>query len=216
MRVVIDFKQREMPYYESKVTSRQIILKIRESGAAAPAVTRHTPIAQLAEAPAAVATALPPTPQAPRTSAPLPLIPTLAPTPAETETPAATQTAAATATAAPTHTATAVSEYHLLDYRFEYVEESRIPVLKLLLDKSRPQAQISKVDERTYVIEVANCGLVRPSLALPQYPPSDFAGFLMVSSIASAERLTITITVDSGTTLGTFVKGSEIWVKRLS
>jgi hypothetical protein len=118
-----------------------------------------------------------------------------------------------TPTAAPTQQP--ITDFHLLNYRFDYLEPGRIPVLKLVLDKSRPQAQISKIDSKTYTIDILNCSLSRPGLALAQYPPAEFRGFLLVSSTSTDTRLTITINVDAGTTLGTFVRNNEIWVKRL-
>lgn len=160
---------------------------------------------------------------------------TASPQPTTTPTSTATTTAAASATPSPqvavksvmtaqpqpTITPTAVptlppiTDFHLLNYRFDYLEPGRIPVLKLVLDKSRPQAQISKIDSKTYTIDILNCSLSRPGLALAQYPPAEFRGFLLVSSTSTDTRLTITINVESGTTLGTFVRNNEIWVKRL-
>jgi hypothetical protein len=118
-----------------------------------------------------------------------------------------------TPTAVPTQPP--ITDFHLLNYRFDYLEPGRIPVLKLVLDKSRPQAQISKIDSKTYTIDILNCSLSRPGLALAQYPPAEFRGFLLVSSTSTDTRLSITINVDAGTTLGTFVRNNEIWVKRL-
>jgi hypothetical protein len=117
----------------------------------------------------------------------------------------------------PTPTATPVplTDFHLIRYSFDFLEPGRIPVLKIVLDKTRPQAQISKIDSKTYTIDILNCSLSRPGLGLPQYPPAEFRGFLLVSSSSANSRLTITINVDAGTTLGTFVRNNEIWVKRL-
>jgi hypothetical protein len=108
-----------------------------------------------------------------------------------------------------------ITDFHLMKFSFDFLEPGRIPVLKIVLDKSRPQAQISKIDSKTYTIDISNCSLARPGLALPQYPPAEFRGFILVSSTSTNSRLTITINVDAGTTLGTFVRNNEIWVKRL-
>jgi hypothetical protein len=129
----------------------------------------------------------------------------------------ATPTALARAQSTPVQlpTQAPITDFHLTSYRFDYLEPGRIPVLKLVLDKTRPQAQISKIDSKTYNIDIFNCSLSRPGLALAQYPPAEFRGFLLVSSTTLDNRLTITINVEAGTTLGTFVRNNEIWVKRL-
>ena len=100
-------------------------------------------------------------------------------------------------------------------YQFDYLQPGKTPVLKIKLSRDRTQAQISKVDAKTYRIIVPNSGLDSATLALPQFPPADFIGFSMVAAQEVEGQVEITVTVELGTTLGTFVRGNEIWVKRL-
>jgi hypothetical protein len=103
----------------------------------------------------------------------------------------------------------------VMGYRFDYLNPGRIPILKINLLRTKAQAQISKVDTKTYRIVIPNCGLVAAQLALPQFPPADFIGFSMVAAQELEGRVEITITVEPGVTLGTFVRDNEIYVKRL-
>jgi hypothetical protein len=103
----------------------------------------------------------------------------------------------------------------LLGYKFDYLHPGKIPVLKVTLSKSRTQAQMSKVDPKTYKIVVPGCGISATQLSLPQFPPADFTGFSMVSAQEIDGKTEITISVEPGVTLGTFVRENEIWIKRL-
>jgi hypothetical protein len=103
----------------------------------------------------------------------------------------------------------------LTGYRFDYLQPGRVPVVKILLAQPRAQVQMSKVDPKTYRIVIPGCTLAGTQLALPQFPPADFSGFAMVAAQQLEDRVEITISVDPGTTIGTFVRNNEIWVKRL-
>jgi hypothetical protein len=105
--------------------------------------------------------------------------------------------------------------YLLNGYRFEYLEPGRSPVLKIILNKARANAQISKVGSRAYKIVISSCGISGRGLDLPQFPPADFIGFVMVAAKLVEDKTEITISVEQGVTLGTFVRQNEIWVKRL-
>jgi hypothetical protein len=105
--------------------------------------------------------------------------------------------------------------YLLTGYRFEYLDPGRVPILKILLNKPRANAQISKIGPKTYKIVIPSCGLGGKGLDLPQFPPADFLGFVMIAAKAVEDKTEITISVEQGVTLGTFVRQNEIWVKRL-
>ncbi len=105
--------------------------------------------------------------------------------------------------------------YLVTGYRFEYLEPGRVPILKILLNKPRANAQISKVGAKAYKIVIPSCGLGAKGLELPQFPPGDFLGFVMIASKVVDNKTEITVSVEQGVTLGTFVRQNEIWVKRL-
>ena len=105
--------------------------------------------------------------------------------------------------------------YLLTGYRFEYLEPGRVPVLKILLNKPRANAQISKIGPKAYKIVVPSCGIGGKGFDLPQFPPADFLGFVMIAAKTVEDKTEITISVEQGVTLGTFVRQNEIWVKRL-
>jgi hypothetical protein len=88
-------------------------------------------------------------------------------------------------------------------------------VLKIELNQSDVSVQINRSSARSYAIVVPHCGVASPALALPHYPPSDFSGFQAVSAVYSSEQTEITVHVEQGTSLTTFVRGNEIWVQRL-
>jgi hypothetical protein len=103
--------------------------------------------------------------------------------------------------------------YKIKGYKFEYLP-NKTPVVKILLNKPTAQAQISKVDEETYKVEIKDCGLENEDLELPQFPPHDFLGFVMVISELVGKNTEISISVEEGTVLGTSVHENEIWIKK--
>lgn len=111
--------------------------------------------------------------------------------------------------------AVSAQRVNILSYRFEYLQPGRIPILKILLSRWKVEVQRSKIDSKTYKIVIPSAGVANAQLTLPQFPPADFAGFTMVVAQEFDNRTEITITVDPGVTLGTFVRDNEIWVKRM-
>jgi len=102
----------------------------------------------------------------------------------------------------------------LVGYRFEYGEPNKNPILKITLNNDGAKAQISKVDSTTYKIVVPKCSLANDDLVLPQFPPADFVGFIMVMSEEVNGSVEITISVEEGFSLTTMVRGDEIWVQQ--
>jgi len=98
-------------------------------------------------------------------------------------------------------------------YKFEYLPD-KSPVLKILLNKPRAQAQISKVDEETYKIEIKDCGIDNEDLELPQFPPHDFVGFVMVVAETVGKNTEVSVSIEEDIVLGTAVQENEIWVKK--
>lgn len=99
----------------------------------------------------------------------------------------------------------------IVGYRFEYGEPGKTPILKVTLNSNGATAQISKVDSTTYKIVVPKSALANEDLVLPQFPPADFVGFIMVMSEEVSDSVEITVSVEEGVTLNTMVKGDEIW-----
>jgi hypothetical protein len=103
--------------------------------------------------------------------------------------------------------------FSIKGYKFEYMPD-KSPVLKILLNKPRAQAQISKVDSETYKIDIKDCGVDNEDLELPQFPPHDFVGFVMVVSETVGKNVEVSISVEEDIVLGTAVQENEIWVKK--
>jgi hypothetical protein len=103
--------------------------------------------------------------------------------------------------------------FSIQGYKFERLPD-KTPVLKILLNKPRAQAQISKVDEETYKIEIKDCGLDNEDLELPQFPPHDFVGFVMVVAETVGKNTEISVSVENNIVLATSVNDQEIWVKK--
>jgi hypothetical protein len=105
------------------------------------------------------------------------------------------------------------TSFSITGYKFERLPD-KSPILKIILNKPRAQAQISKVDDETYKIEIKDCGLANEDLELPQFPPHDFVGFVMVVSETVGKNTEISVSVESDTALTTSVHEQEIWVKK--
>lgn len=103
--------------------------------------------------------------------------------------------------------------FSIKGYKFEYLPD-KTPALKILLNKPRAQAQISKVDEETYKIEIKDCGIDNEDLELPQFPPHDFVGFVMVVAETVGKNTEVSISIEEDIVLGTSVHENEIWVKK--
>lgn len=98
---------------------------------------------------------------------------------------------------------------------FDKMQPGNTPVLKLVLSRARAQVQIAKIDAKTYRLTIQNGRIGGQHLGLPQFPPADFEGFTVVSVRQVRFTVEVTIGVEPGTTLGTFVRQSEIWTKKL-
>lgn len=98
-------------------------------------------------------------------------------------------------------------------YKFEY-GSNKSPVLKIQLNKPNAKAQISKVDSETYKIELKDCGVENDDLELPQFPPHDFVGFVMVVAESVGKNVEVSVSVEDDTTLTTSVRDNEVWVTK--
>lgn len=103
--------------------------------------------------------------------------------------------------------------FSITGYKFEYLPD-KSPVLKILLNKPRAQTQMSKIDEETYSIHIKDCGLENEDLELPQFPPHDFVGFVMVVAETVGKDVEISVSTEEGMVLTTAMHEQEIWVKK--
>lgn len=104
------------------------------------------------------------------------------------------------------------TSYLIKGYKFEYMPD-KTPVLKIVLNKPKVQMQVAKDDE-SYEIRIADCGLEKEDLELPQFPPHDFAGFIMVVAEQDGNSVALNVMIDEGVVLTTSVNENEIWVKK--
>jgi hypothetical protein len=104
------------------------------------------------------------------------------------------------------------TSYVIKGYKFEYLQD-KTPVLKIVLNKPKVQMQVSKDDE-SYEIRIADCSLEKEDLELPQFPPHDFAGFIMVVAEQDGNSVALNVMIDEGVVLTTSVNQNEIWVRK--
>jgi len=105
------------------------------------------------------------------------------------------------------------TSFTITGYKFERLAD-KSPVLKITLNKPKAQAEISKVDQETYKIIVRDCGLANDELELPQFPPHDFVGFVMVVAEPVGKDTEISVSTEGDLALTTSVNEQEIWVKK--
>lgn len=198
--------------------------------AAAPSAVVPAPVLPTTSAPAAVSPTVVPT--IPPTAVPATVVPTIAATapPATTPPPPGTASdpkAAANAAATQAKQPPVVlgdfdseapqpkvpTTFSIKGYKFEYLPD-KTPALKIVLNKPRAQAQISKVDQETYKIEIKDCGIDNEDLELPQFPPHDFIGFVMVVAETVGKNTEVSISIEEDIVLGTSVHENEIWIKK--
>lgn len=107
----------------------------------------------------------------------------------------------------------AQTTFSVTGFKFEYLAD-KTPVLKIILNKPRAETQISKVDDEGYKIDIKDCGIENEDLELPQFPPHDFVGFVMVLAEVVGKNLEISVNTEENVVLGTSVHENEIWVKK--
>ena len=103
--------------------------------------------------------------------------------------------------------------FSITGYKFERLPD-KTPVLKIILNKPKAQAEISKVDEETYKIILRDCGLANEDLELPQFPPHDFVGFVMIVAETVGKDTEISVSTEGDMALTTSMHDQEIWVKK--
>ena len=90
-----------------------------------------------------------------------------------------------------------------------------MPLVKLKLS-FRSEYKLTRRDQKTFDLEIPNCGVSSEVLALPFFPPHDFVGFTFVQATPTAGGLRIAIGVDRGVRVASVVNENEIWIKALN
>lgn len=105
------------------------------------------------------------------------------------------------------------TSFHIKQFAFERLGD-KSQQLRFSLDKPGAKAQISKVDEETYKVEIPDCGIANSELEYPQFPPHDFTGFVLTMAENVDDKVEITIAIEEGTKLATAIQGTEIIIKK--
>ena len=208
-RVVIDLLTKEAPQYEWKAGKRQAIIRFLEGSV------------QVSAPPTVVPTAAP---IIQPTKAPEPVKETVATLPKATLTKpkgGAVVKSDHVATLGdlepkkkPFSPPTAIpTSFHIKQFAFERIED-KSQQLRFSIDKPGAKAQISKVDEETYKVEIPDCGITNSELAYPQFPPHYFTGFVLTMAETVDNKVEITIAIEEGTKLVTAIQGTEIIIKK--
>jgi hypothetical protein len=96
---------------------------------------------------------------------------------------------------------------------YDYLEPGHRQAFRFTLSKPGAQAQVSKIDAITYKIVIPKCGLATLGLALPQYPPADYKGLVLVAAQAVNDSVEVTAQVEQGSSITTFLRDKDIWIK---
>lgn len=208
-RVVIDLLTKQAPQYEWKAGKRQAIIRFLEGSV------------QVSAPPTAVPTAAP---VIQPTKAPEPVKEKVATLPKATLTKPKGNVVVKNDHVAtlgdlepkkkPFSPPTAIpTNFHIKQFAFERLGD-KSQQLRFSLDKPGAKAQISKVDEETYKVEILDCGITNSELEYPQFPPHDFTGFVLTMAETVDNKVEITIAIEEGTKLVTAIQGTEIIIKK--
>ncbi len=169
--------------------------------------------------------------------------PTPSPTPKQTATPVATATALPTSTPRSTHTSIPTATVSVPTPTITPVATVETPVLdsdstaksgkieKVIFQKSsvaggdtggstiritmggKPEAKVSKLDDRTYEVLIGGFELAGKYLALPYFPPEDFGGVTHVKLVQKSKAVQIIVGINRGTRIVPITKDGELILK---
>lgn len=106
-----------------------------------------------------------------------------------------------------------ITDFMIESASYDYLEPGHRQAFRFTLSKPGAQAQVSKVDAITYKIIIPKCGLATLGLALPQYPPADYKGLVLVAAQAVNDSVEVTAQIEQGSSLTTFLRDKDIWIK---
>ena len=96
---------------------------------------------------------------------------------------------------------------------FPELESNIDPYLEITLRK-RPHYRIIKSDSSTYKLVIPDSELASNQLALPVFPPQTHEGFRFVKAEAKDKQVLLSIGVEEGTRLSSYVKDRKILIKQ--
>lgn len=215
LRIVLDLSSSQLPLIRQQAEKTELKIELLESVEAAPTPSLR-PIETATPSPSAM-----PSPTAPPALTDTPfLAPT--PSPLAVSSPAPVEKTAPTITPTPliqppTDLTSALPGGPIAVARFEfgYLPEDQSPVLKIGLSQ-RAEYKLSRSDQKTFQLIIPNSHLAGKYLTLPHFPPGDFTGLNSVQARPLRNDVEISIGVDLGTRLASFVKENEIWVRTLN
>jgi hypothetical protein len=100
----------------------------------------------------------------------------------------------------------------LENIKFYYQKEKNTPLVRFILIK-KPEYRLKKESDKRYILTIPEAGIRWPHLELPQFPPRDFRGFTMVMPEKNGSDLNIAIGIERGSSISSFTKDNEIWLK---
>jgi hypothetical protein len=95
---------------------------------------------------------------------------------------------------------------------FHYHTKDKTPLLKFVLSE-RPVFTLVKNSNSRYTVSIPDCTLGKDYLSLPHFPPHNFRGFQMISAKSRKGKTEITISVDKGATLISYVRDTSIFLR---
>lgn len=94
---------------------------------------------------------------------------------------------------------------------FETIEGEHLIAFRL--SQTAPAFELSRRDGRTFVLSIPHTGIATLGLALPQYPPQQFAGITFVHAQGGEPKLVATIGVERGVKLTAVPNGNVVFIK---
>lgn len=82
-------------------------------------------------------------------------------------------------------------------------------VVRILMG-GKPEAKVSKLDERTYEVLIGGYTLAGKYLALPYFPPEDFGGVTHLKLLQKPDSVQIIVGINRGTKIVPLTKDGEL------
>lgn len=227
LRIVLDVFPEQTPLFEWNKDKNKLQFKLTstKTGAIAP-VTQASPAQTIATSTPVSLPSLAPTftitsePTLAPTATFVKLQPSLtlgpSPTPVATATLTIKATAIPTATHSEPHTENLLlEEQSLNNIQFSYTDMGHEPVVKLLLQQ-KALFNLTKKEERLYLLVVPNSDIRYDYLDLIQFPPHDFIGLTYLKAKKTNDNLEVEIGVERGIKISAIPNNNEIWIRSLN
>lgn len=212
MRIVLDVAGSGLPEHRWTVIPPLLELHISPNAQVVTPTITARPAPTLTAAPIATATMAPIPTATAAPAATATILPTLTSMP--TSPPTFTlppTTVATTVVPKPAKTAPAVAAARTLaGIIFGY--RNGTPAVELILGQ-KMEYKLAKKGDKLYQLTISDCTLASEHLALPHYPPHDFAGFTYLAGGAKDGNIEISIGIDRGAVITSYAKDSSIILK---